>query len=235
MENRNQNLYTALVCIVLLFFVWCFCSIFGDQNQKPNQEFEIEIEEENAESKIKIEIEEKKSIGEIEIENEETDEFEIVKASRIINTVETTPIENKTVEEITSISDVSIADDYYYPLSEEDRYIALCIMACECPYEPWEGKVTVAECILNFMSYYGYSMSTVKQYFDGWSPSVEYSDPECWATLNAAIDEVFVYGNLPTEETVLWFYNPKIGTSPWHESQKFVTEICCHRFFAPWD
>lgn len=124
----------------------------------------------------------------------------------------------------------------YYPITDEDRYIIQCILAGECPYEPWEGQCLVAQCILDAMIKEDYTAAKVRTYYGymGYDPSIQTKDAECWATLGAVIEEVFDKGNLPTEENVLWFYNPKICRSSWHESQQFVTEVCCHRFFAPW-
>ena len=124
----------------------------------------------------------------------------------------------------------------YYPITDEDRYIIQCILAGECPYEPWEGQCLVAQCILDAMVKEDYTAAKVRTYYGymGYDPSIQTKDAECWATLGAVIEEVFDKGNLPTEENVLWFYNPKICRSSWHESQQFVAEVCCHRFFAPW-
>lgn len=215
--NLEQSFWTAVVCMALICAMLFCCSIFGNQNRDlaTEAEFDImyaEIETEIPNENIKIETELIEAVEDDEVEESAT-------------IVEPEPVEEPKFNATTP----------YFPLSDEDRQIALSIMACECPYEPWEGQLMVAQCIMDFMSYYGYDMQTVKLYFDGWNPNLENSNPDAWATLNAAIDEVFVYGNLPTEETVLWFYNPKICSSSWHESQKFVAEICCHRFFAPWE
>ena len=131
----------------------------------------------------------------------------------------------------------------FYELTNEERWFVESIVAGESGIEPYWGKVAVASCILNacliedkrpeeIQTMYGYA---------GWKPIEEF-ESECMAAygntdladeVRDAVSQVFDDGEILNNE-ILWFYNPDIVYSSWHERQKFVIEIGSHLFFAPW-
>ena len=112
-------------------------------------------------------------------------------------------------------------------LSDNERRIAECIVMGEARGESYEGQVLVAQCILNACLKDELQPSEVqKKYkYSGWhdNPSESVKD---------AVSAVFDDGYKVTDEPVLYFYAPKLTTSKWHETQRFVIEVGCHRFFA---
>ena len=56
--------------------------------------------------------------------------------------------------------------------------------------------------------------------------------PEPTQSVKDAVAAVFDRGETVVDEPVLYFYNPAIVESEWHESQSFVIEVGGHRFFA---
>ena len=129
---------------------------------------------------------------------------------------------------------------YFYSLSDYERWLVESIVAGESGIEPYWGKVAVASCILNaclfedkrpeeIQTMYGYA---------GWKPIEEfesecmeaYGDTDLADEVCEAVSQVFDEGEILNNE-ILWFCS---GYSEWHESQRFVIEIGNHRFFAPW-
>lgn len=116
----------------------------------------------------------------------------------------------------------------YYDITAEDRYVLECIVQGEAGGESLEGKMWVATCLLNAMKREGNASAEyvrVQYQYAGWNANV--SDDSI-----RAVSRVFDDGEL-MHESVLWFYNPAIAISNWHESQQFVAEIGGHRFFCP--
>lgn len=56
--------------------------------------------------------------------------------------------------------------------------------------------------------------------------------PKPTQSVKDAVAAVFDRGETVVDEPVLYFYNPAIVESEWHESQIFVIEVGGHRFFA---
>ena len=103
-------------------------------------------------------------------------------------------------------------------LSDEERYVVECIVAGEAWGEPYEGKKAVAQCIYDAMLQDGLTASEVRKNY-------KYSG---WKTNLPEVD----FGEMATDEFILWFYNPAYGKSKFHESQNFVIEIGHHKFFS---
>ena len=145
--------------------------------------------------------------------------------------VVTSAVENEVVE-----------PEPFYSLTDYERWLVESIVAGESGIEPYNGKVAVASCILNaclledkrpeeIQTMYGYV---------GWKPIEEF-ESECMEAygntdladeVRDAVSQVFDNGEVLSNE-ILWFYNPDIVYSSWHEIQKFVLEIGSHLFFAP--
>lgn len=139
-----------------------------------------------------------------------------------------------------AIENEIIEPEPFYSLTDYERWLVESIVAGESGIEPYWGKVAVASCILNaclledkrpeeIQTMYGYT---------GWKPIEEF-ESECMEAygntdladeVREAVSQVFDRGEVFNNE-ILWFCS---GYSKWHESQRFVTEIGRHRFFAPW-
>ena len=56
--------------------------------------------------------------------------------------------------------------------------------------------------------------------------------PDPTQSVKDAVAAVFDRGEVAIDAPVMYFYNPALVTSAWHESQIFVAEVGGHRFFA---
>ena len=146
-------------------------------------------------------------------------------------------IENESLQPIPEPT----SPEYFYYLSDYERWLVESIVAGEAGIEPYNGKVAVASCILNacllenkrpkeIQTMYGYA---------GWK-SIEEFESECLVAygntnladeVRNAVSQVFDEGEVLNNE-ILWFCS---GYSSWHESQKFIFEIGNHRFFGSWN
>lgn len=115
--------------------------------------------------------------------------------------------------------------DKRYELTDEEFYLVNGIVMAEAGGETYEGKMAVAQTILNNCERTGSRPADVAwMYAD---PADTWTD-EVWLAVTA----VFFEGWTVTDEKICWFYAPALCTSDWHESQRFVMEIGGHRFFA---
>lgn len=122
-------------------------------------------------------------------------------------------------------------------ISAQERETICYIVAGECGYEPFEGKMAVAQCIYNAMKQDGLTASQVRDVYQyaGWKTNLVSESPENWAEVEYAVKLVFDCGEKVTEENILWFYAPKYSNGAFHNTQRFVMEIGGHKFFGPWD
>ena len=152
---------------------------------------------------------------------------------KVLTTVSVNDIienENDTVAEI----DVKYGT-IYYPVTEEEKYVLYCTVAGEAGNQSFDGKAAVAQCLLNAMKKDGLTANEVIEVYQysGWNDELQNSNPKAWEHCKLAVDAVFDVGFKLTEENILWFYNPDIVYSSFHESQKYVMTIGAHKFFAP--
>lgn len=121
------------------------------------------------------------------------------------------------------------ASEGYYPLKQWERSLVERTVYSEAGNQTFVGQMAVAQCILDAcekensnplycLSKYGYANAR----------------PYCEVTesVKDAVTAVFENGYRVTDENILWFYNPSMCASEWHESQQFVIELGDHRFFA---
>lgn len=170
----------------------------------------------NIEKKIKIEIDTAPV----------TYDLDLIKAHLLqLNEIELSKTENE------------IEEEPYFPISDTERWIIECIVAGESKYEPLLGKMAVAQCIMNAMVKDDLTAFQVKiEYqYSGWDDKLETNDLEEWKEVCHAVWCVFDNGEKVTQENILWFYNPSKSVGKFHNTQKFVTEIGHHRFYAPWE
>lgn len=153
-------------------------------------------------------------------------------------------IENESLQPIATPTPEPTVPEYFFYLSDYERWLVESIVAGEAGIETYQGKVAVANCILNacllenkrpekIQKMYGYA---------GWK-SIEEFESECMAAygntdladeVREAVSQVFDNGEVLSNE-ILWFYAPKYSSGSWHQTQKFVVEISNHRFYAPWN
>ena len=114
-----------------------------------------------------------------------------------------------------------------YPLSTSERDVVERVVMAESGGESYEGQMLVAQCILNGAEKQGVQPSEAVEIY-------QYAGarPEPTQSVKDAVAAVFDRGETVVDEPVLYFYNPAIVESEWHESQIFVIEVGGHRFFA---
>ena len=110
------------------------------------------------------------------------------------------------------------------PFDYERELIASIVMN-EAGYECYDGKIGVAQCIMNACIEANKKFSEVR-----WDYGYKYEMTPTDAVLKA-VDDVFLNGVRVTDEPILYYYNPAYGYSSFHESQTFVMTIEHHRFF----
>lgn len=114
----------------------------------------------------------------------------------------------------------------FYELTTEQRTMIEQVVSAESRGEPYEGQVAVAQCILN---------ACLKDDIAPEQAIVQYkytsNRAEPTESVKEAVAAVFDRGEGVTGEPILYFYAPDLVTSEFHESQDFVIEIGCHRFF----
>lgn len=122
-----------------------------------------------------------------------------------------------------------------YPLSDYDRWYIECMVAGEAKGESSLGKMAVAQCILNAMLKDNLTPQEVRKVYkySGWDEHLESKNPKAYAEVKEAVWCVFDNGEVVTSENILWFYAPKYAEGKFHNTQNFVMEIGCHRFYSP--
>lgn len=120
----------------------------------------------------------------------------------------------------------------FYSITDNDRYVIECIVAGEAKGEPTEGKMAVAQCLLNAMAKTGLSASEVRKQFQysGWDEDIQSANPECWNEVCEAVSCVFDDGETVSENPILYFYAPKQVDSKWHRSLPHDQVIGGHSF-----
>lgn len=114
---------------------------------------------------------------------------------------------------------------FYLSTSERDT-VERVVMA-EAGGESFEGQMLVAQCILNAAEKEGVQPSEAVVIY-----SYTSSRPDPTQSVKDAVAAVFDRGEVAIDAPVMYFYNPTLVTSDWHESQIFVAEVGGHRFFA---
>lgn len=114
---------------------------------------------------------------------------------------------------------------FYLSASERDT-VERVVMA-EAGGESFEGQMLVAQCILNAAEKEGVQPSEAVVIY---SYTSSRADPT--QSVKDAVAAVFDRGEVAIDAPVMYFYNPALVTSDWHESQIFIAEVGGHRFFA---
>ena len=220
MENRNQKLNLDFVSafwigigfgfLILALIIGIFSYGFG---------FEIEICKSNPKIENKIQ-----DSGRIK-----GDDIEATGYAGNWNE----DFDNENGIEILDLAMVEYSQPRFFNLTETDRKTIQYIVAGEAKGEPIEGKMAVAQCILNGMVKSGWSAERVRiEYqYSGWDDELENVNPEAWAEVVEAVSRVFDDGELISDKPILYFYAPDITSSSWHESLNHAVTIGGHRFF----
>lgn len=92
--------------------------------------------------------------------------------------------------------------------------------------ESFAGQMLVAQCILNAAEKEGVQPSEAVEIY-----SYTSNRPDPTQSVKDAVAAVFDRGEVAIDAPVMYFYNPALVASDWHESQIFVAEVGGHRFF----
>ena len=125
-----------------------------------------------------------------------------------------------------AIDDVRALFEVLKAMDDERDVVERVVMA-EAGGESFEGQMLVAQCILNAAEKRGVDPSEAVVLY-----SYTKSRPDPTQRVKDAVAAVFDRGETVVDEPILYFYNPTLVTSDFHESQIFVIEEGGHRFFA---
>ena len=114
----------------------------------------------------------------------------------------------------------------FYTLTSEQRTLIEQVVSAESRGEPYDGQVAVAQCILNACLKDNITPEQAIKKYKYTTARVEPTE-----SVKAAVAAVFDRGEGITDEPILYFYNPALVESEFHESQILVVEIANHRFF----
>ena len=142
-------------------------------------------------------------------------------------------------EEVKSEEDLYLKDTdtslkpnpYELELTQEECDMLVTVILAECRGEEVMGQIAVAQCIRDMMEYSGASAVDV---ISKYGYATEILAPVSEETRDIAKDvitKVFVQGVRATPYRILFFYNPDVVKSEWHESQKYVMTLGRHKFF----
>lgn len=120
----------------------------------------------------------------------------------------------------------------FFEISNEDRDTICYIVAGEAGYESLEGKMAVAQSLLNAIKKENKSAKQIKKLYkySGWKTNLENQNPEMWAEVVEAVNRVFDNGETVTDKPILFFYAPKYCSGAWHKTLPQATVIGGHSF-----
>lgn len=118
----------------------------------------------------------------------------------------------------------------FFYISDDERYTIACIIAGESGNYSMELKMAVAQTIYTAMQLEDCGVEGVIARYDGYWDSSSVPD-DIWQECLEAVERVFDNGELVTEESIEFFYNPAYCDSAWHETLTYVTTIDGCRFF----
>lgn len=130
-------------------------------------------------------------------------------------------------------------------LTNDERYLAYCIIAGEVGSCSYRDKLYVAECLYNAkvrckLSDHKYSLSHIRSEYgyEGYKDFNAFKQ-ECincgvnyYEDIVKAVNEVFDNFNMPSQEFVLFFHS---GYSKWHQNAKtiyLVEDTGAHKYYA---
>lgn len=125
------------------------------------------------------------------------------------------------------------ADNWELELSESEYDVVCYIISGEVGNLSLDSKLAVASCLYNACKLESKMPSEIRiEYkYAGWKENLEFESPKDWEEIEFAIERVFKHGEVISED-VLYFYNPKICNSKWHESMMYIMTIDGQRYFG---
>lgn len=120
----------------------------------------------------------------------------------------------------------------FFEISHEDRETICYIVSGEAGYESIEGKMAVAQSLLNAMKKENKSAKQIKKLYkySGWKINLENQNPEMWGEVIEAVNRVFDNGETVIDKPILFFYAPKYCSGSWHKTLPQATVIGGHSF-----
>ena len=161
------------------------------------------------------------SIGTTKIEYQQNDDDTITTEIKLEPQIEEQELES------------AIAYEPPFHLTEYELWFVECVIAGECAYEPYEGKLAVAQCYFDAMIKGDLTAREVKEVYQyaGWNPDLDKQNRKMYIEVMDAVHDIFDMGQFVTEKPILFFYAPSLCDSPWHESQNYAMTIGGHKFF----
>lgn len=212
-KNIKYNII-RLGFLILIFGFGFF--IMDSVNKESNQKIEIENLNHKSENEIRVQkIETENTIQETKIEYDNLDNSKV-------DTLE--EIETKNVDSVP-----------FFEIEDWERQEIINIVAGESEGESFEGKMAVAQCIRDSMIYENCRVDGVKWKFDGYNSELKNYNQEMYNECVEAVSQVFDDGDNVSYEPLLWFYNPNVVDSKWHQTQKFVGTFGSHHFYTAWE
>ena len=114
-------------------------------------------------------------------------------------------------------------------LSAEDRDILERLVMGEAGGEGMEGAALVAQAIRDTMVYKGFTSVNDVRIACGYTGSLKRQPNQ---SVKDAVAYIFDQGGNAVQHRIFYFYAPKLVSSQFHESQRFVIEYGGHRFFS---
>ena len=148
----------------------------------------------------------------------------------IVTQTETEAHVAEPVEAVAVAEPVPTEPPAFYALTDEQRTLIEQVVSAESRGESYEGQVAVAQCILNACLKHDIAPERAIEKYKYTTNRAEPTD-----SVKEAVAAVFDRGEGVTDEPIIYFYAPDLVTSEFHESQDFVIEIGCHRFFKAAD
>lgn len=163
--------------------------------------------------------------------------------------VESTNAETENSSQIETKTESQPTSTYRYAnlvsITNDERYLAYCIIAGEVGSCSYRDKLYVAECLYNAkvrckLSDHKYSLSHVRSEYgyEGYKDFNAFKQ-ECinsgvtyYEDIVKAVNEVFDNFNMPSQEFVLFFH---AGYSKWHQNAKtiyLVEDTGAHKYYA---
>lgn len=120
----------------------------------------------------------------------------------------------------------------FFEISNQDRETIQYIVAGEAGYEPIEGKMAVAQALLNAMKKENCSARRVRKLYQysGWKTNLNIESPKNWAEVKEAVNRVFDEGEFVSENPILFFYAPKYSSGKFHRTLPHDQVIGGHSF-----
>lgn len=120
----------------------------------------------------------------------------------------------------------------FFELTNKERNTIRYIIAGEAGYESMEGKMAVAQCLLNAMVKEDKRPEEIKRIYkySGWKTNLKSENAEMWNEVCVAVDKVFDNGEFISENPILFFYAPRYSSGGFHKTLPQDQMIGGHSF-----